>query len=94
MLPMGPVTESPNSLRCRLCFLQLRSGSDALWAFFSLYLPEAARAAQVAEVSVGGHPAVGLAAQNDGGCRRDCEDEQRRGGKMLKTTTTISEWVL
>lgn len=38
---------------------------------YSLYLPEAAGAAQVAEVSVGGHPVVGLAAQNDGGCRRD-----------------------
>lgn len=57
----------------------------------SLYLPEAARATQVAEVSVGGHPVVGLAAQNDGGCRRDCRDGQQ---KNVKTSGTISEFVL
>lgn len=52
----------------------LKSESDALRVLLS-NLPEAARAAQVAEVSVGGHAVVGLAAQNDGGRRRDCRDE-------------------
>lgn len=43
-----------------------------------LYLPEAVRAAQVAEVSVGRHSAVGFTAQNDGGCRKDCTETERR----------------
>lgn len=46
MLPMGPVTESPNSLHCRLCFLQLKSEGDALWVFSlstSQKLPELPR---------------------------------------------------
>lgn len=47
-----------------------------------LYLPEAVRAAQVAEVSVGRHSAVGFTAQNDGGYRKDCTETEKR----VKTT--------
>lgn len=47
------------------------------------YLPEAVRAPQVAEVSIGRHVGVGLAARNDGGCRKDCEGEKERGNELL-----------
>lgn len=42
------------------------------------HLPEAVRAAQVAEVSVGRHFGVGLTARNDGGYRKDCRETQER----------------
>lgn len=41
-----------------------------------LYLPKAVGAAEVAEVSVGRHDGVGLTARNDGGCRRDCREQE------------------
>lgn len=42
------------------------------------HLPETVRAAQITQVSVGGHPGVELTAQNDGGCREDCGGEKER----------------
>lgn len=48
-----------------------------VWHVFHLYLPEAVRAAQDTEVSIGRHFGVGLTAQNDGGYREDCGRRKR-----------------
>lgn len=40
------------------------------------HLPETVRAAQITQVSVGGHPGVELTAQNDGGCRKTAEERK------------------
>lgn len=51
------------------------------------HLPETVRAAQITQVSVGGHPGVELTAQNDGGCRKDCRGEK----KMAFTKNSLEE---
>ena len=57
--------------------IHLFSKRVCVWYVFHLYLPEAVRAAQDTEVSIGRHFGVCLTAQNDGGYRKDCEQRKR-----------------